>query len=99
MRPAVKPSLRILHSSPVEEKKLGSPFSEDGPSAIQGEGVTLAFSDLREWDERGVTTPNLSKFVAKLCRQDPSLFCRSVNRDLYACVNIPMVVLVPLVHP
>ena len=56
----MKPSPRILHSSPVEEKKLGFPFSENGPSAIQGEGATVAFSDLREWEERGVTTPNMS---------------------------------------
>ena len=47
MSPAVKSSPRILHSSPMEEKKLGFPFSENGPSAIQGEGATLAFSDLR----------------------------------------------------
>jgi hypothetical protein len=40
------------------EKKLGFPFSENGPSAIQGEGATSSFSDLREWEERGVTTPN-----------------------------------------
>jgi hypothetical protein len=59
MRPAVKPSLRILHSSPVEEKKLGFPFSENGPSAIQGEGATSPFSDLQEWEERGLTTPNV----------------------------------------
>jgi hypothetical protein len=45
-RPAVKPSLRILHSSPAEEKKLGFLFNENGPSAIQGEGVTSSFSDL-----------------------------------------------------
>jgi hypothetical protein len=56
-RPAVKPSPRILHSSPTEEKKLGFSFSENGPSAIQGEGATSPFSDLREWEERGVTTP------------------------------------------
>ena len=55
---AVKPSPRIRHFSPVQEKKLGFPFSENGPSAIQGEGATLAFSDLREWEERDVTTPN-----------------------------------------
>ena len=45
----------------MEEKKLGLPFSENGPSAIQGEGATLAFSDLREWEERGVTTPNVEE--------------------------------------
>jgi hypothetical protein len=56
-RPGVKPSPRMLHSSPVEEKKLGFPFSENGPSAIQGEGATSPFSDLREWEEGGVTTP------------------------------------------
>jgi hypothetical protein len=58
MRHAVKPSLRILHSSPAEEKKLGFPFSENEPSAILGEGATSPLSDLREWEERGVTTPN-----------------------------------------
>jgi hypothetical protein len=57
-RHVVKPSPRILHSSPAEEKKLGFPFSENGPSGIQGEGATSPFSDLREWEERGVTTPN-----------------------------------------
>ena len=56
-RHAVKPSPRILHSSPEEEKKLGFSFSENGPSTIQGEGATSPFSDLREWEERGVTTP------------------------------------------
>ena len=55
----MKPSSRILHSSPVEEKKLGFPFSENGPSAIQGEGATSTFSNLREWEERGVTTPDV----------------------------------------
>ena len=59
MRLAVKPSPIIFHSSPVEEKKLGFPFSEDGPSAIRGEGATSAFSDLREWEERVVTTPSV----------------------------------------
>jgi len=34
-----------------------SPFSENGPSAIQGECATSPFSILREWEERGVTTP------------------------------------------
>ena len=53
----MKPSPRMLHSSPVEEKKLGCPFSENGPSSIQVEGATASFSDLREWEERGVTTP------------------------------------------
>jgi hypothetical protein len=57
-RLAVKPSPRILHSSPAEEKKLGFPFSKNGPSTIQGEGAMSPFSDLREWEERGVTTPN-----------------------------------------
>jgi hypothetical protein len=32
-------------------------FSILRPSAIQGEGATSPFSDLREWEERGVTTP------------------------------------------
>ena len=53
----MKPSPITLRSSPVEDKKLGFPFSENGPSAIQGEGATSAFSDFREWKERGVTTP------------------------------------------
>ena len=53
------PSPRIiLHSAPVETKKFHSSFSENGPSAIQGEGVTSPFSILREWEERGVTTPS-----------------------------------------
>jgi hypothetical protein len=59
-RHAVKTSMRMLHSSPAEEKKLGFPFSENGPSAIQGEGATSPFSDLREWEEIGVTTPIIS---------------------------------------
>ena len=58
----MKPSPRILHSSPVEEKMFGFPFSENGPSTIQGEGAMLALSDLREWEKRGVTT-----LIAKLC--------------------------------
>ena len=58
----MKHSPRILHSSPMEEKKLGFPFSENGPSAIQGEGATSAFSDLREWEERGVTNPNMGVY-------------------------------------
>jgi hypothetical protein len=58
MRHVVKPSPRNLHSPPAEEKKLGFPFFEDGTSAIQGEGTMSPFSDLREWEERGVTTPN-----------------------------------------
>ena len=37
---------------------LGFSFLENGPSAIQVEGATATFSDLREWVERGVTTPN-----------------------------------------
>ena len=55
----MKPSPRILYPSPGEEKKLGFPFSENGPSPIQGEGATSTFSDHREWEERGVTTPNV----------------------------------------
>jgi hypothetical protein len=53
----------MAHSSPAEEKKLGFPFSENGPSAIQGEFATSPFSDLREWEERGVTTPNIMDFI------------------------------------
>jgi len=56
-RPAVNDSPRILHSSPAEEKKLGFPFSENGPSDIQGEAATAPFSDLGEWWESVVTTP------------------------------------------
>ena len=56
-RPRVNDSPRILHSSPAEEKKLGFPFSENGPSAIQGEAPTAPFSDLGEWQESVVTTP------------------------------------------
>ena len=33
-------------------------FSENGPSAIQGEGATSPFSELQEWEERSVTAPN-----------------------------------------
>ena len=47
----------------MEEKKLGFPFSENGPSAIQGEGATSTFSDLREWEERGVTTPSIGMWT------------------------------------
>jgi hypothetical protein len=46
-RHAVKTSPRMLYSSLAEEKKLGFPFSENGPSAIQGEGAMSPFSDLR----------------------------------------------------
>jgi hypothetical protein len=56
-RHEVKTSPRMAHSSSPEEKKLGFPFSENGPSAIQGEGATTPFSDLGEWEEGGVTTP------------------------------------------
>jgi hypothetical protein len=56
-RHVVKTSPRMTHSSLPEEEKLGFPFSENGPFAIQGEGATSLFSDLREWEERGVTTP------------------------------------------
>ena len=58
-RPVVKPSPRsfsILHSPPMEEQKFHSPFSENEPSAVQGERATSPFSILREWEERGVTT-------------------------------------------
>jgi hypothetical protein len=54
----VNDSPRILHSSAAEEKKLGFPFSENGPSDIQGEAATAPFSDLGEWSESAVTTPN-----------------------------------------
>jgi hypothetical protein len=37
-RHAVKTSPRILHFSPAEEKKLGFPFSENGPSAHSKRG-------------------------------------------------------------
>jgi hypothetical protein len=47
-RHEVKTSPRMAHSSSPEEK-LGFPFSENGPSAIQGEGATTPFSDLGEW--------------------------------------------------
>jgi hypothetical protein len=57
-RHAVKPSPRSLHSSPAEEKKLDFQFFENESSAIQGESATSPFSDLREWEEGGVTTPN-----------------------------------------
>jgi hypothetical protein len=56
-RLAVNDSPRILHSSPAEEKKLGFPFSENGPSDIQGEAATALFSDLGEWSESAMTTP------------------------------------------
>ena len=71
-RPEVKPSPRILYSSPAEEKKLGFPFSHNGPSAIQGEGATSPFSDLQKWEERGVTTPNMYliwEFFSDSCYQ------------------------------
>jgi len=47
-RPRVNDSLRMGHSSPVEEKKLGFPFSENGPSLNGGEATTAPFSDLGE---------------------------------------------------
>ena len=65
-RLAVKTSPRILHSSPAEEKKLGFPFSENGPSDIQGEVATAPFSDLGEWSESVVTTPNVNGVKAGL---------------------------------
>ena len=70
----MKPSPKFLHSSPVEEKKLGFPFSESGPSAIQGEGATSTFSDLRAWEERGVTIPNVDRLGSLLgiIGRDPS---------------------------
>ena len=47
----VRSSPRMVHSSPLEEKKLGFPFSENGPSAIQGHAAaTSPFSDRGEWD-------------------------------------------------
>jgi hypothetical protein len=60
-RHAVNDSPRILHSSPAEEKKLGFPFSENGPSDIQGEAATAPFSDLGEWSESAMTTPNIDR--------------------------------------
>jgi hypothetical protein len=48
---------------------LHSPISENGPSAIQGERAMSPFSILWEWEERGVTTPNItskSDFQVKL---------------------------------
>jgi hypothetical protein len=51
-RHALKTSPRMAHSLPAEEKMLGFPFSENGPSAIQGESATSPFSDLRELEER-----------------------------------------------
>jgi hypothetical protein len=57
----------ILHSSPVEEKKF-SPFSENGPSAIQGERATSPFFILQEWEESGVTTPNIEGVVETMFR-------------------------------
>jgi hypothetical protein len=56
--PGVNSSPRMAHSSPPEEKNLGFPFSENGPSAVQGHAATSPFSDLGEWEDRGVTTPN-----------------------------------------
>ena len=38
-------------------KELGFPFSENGPFSIHGEGATSPFSNLREREERDVTTP------------------------------------------
>ena len=46
----VRSSQRMAHSSSPEEKKLGFPFSENGPSAIQGHAANSPFSDLEEWD-------------------------------------------------
>ena len=57
----MKPSPRIFHSSPAEEKKLGFPFSKNGHFAIHGEGATSPFSEVGEWEERGVTTPNIGR--------------------------------------
>jgi hypothetical protein len=67
----------LAHSSPKEEKKLGFPFSENGPSAVQGHVATSPFSDLGEWEERGVTTPiahALSSSLALLRKLAPWLF-------------------------
>jgi hypothetical protein len=65
-RHEVNDSPRILHSSPAEEKKLEFPFSENGPSNIQGEAATAPFSDLGEWSESAMTTPNVN-----LCASSP----------------------------
>jgi hypothetical protein len=62
-RHAVKTSPRMAHSSPPGEKKLGFPFSKNETSTIQGEGATSPFSDLGEWEERGVTTPIMYTLV------------------------------------
>jgi hypothetical protein len=55
--PGVNSSPRMAHSSPKSEKKLGFPFFENGPSAVQGRAATSPFSDLGEGEDRGVTTP------------------------------------------
>ena len=59
-------SPRIPHSLSTEEKKLGFAFSENGPSAIQGEGATSPFSNLEEWEEGGVTT-----CIVVCCKLEP----------------------------
>ena len=93
MRPTVWPSPRILHSSPVEEKKLGFPLFENGPSAIQGEGATSTFSGLREWEERGVTTPNVLKMshlkVHTTHEMSSHFHCRCRSEELKTSINIP----------
>ena len=57
-------SRRMAHSSPPEEEKLGFPFSENGPSEVEGHADTSPFSDLGEWDSRGVTTPIALPYVS-----------------------------------
>jgi hypothetical protein len=77
---AVKTSRRMADSSSPEEKKLGFPFSENGPSSIQGEGATSPFSDLGEWEVRGVTTPSVVNLLAcsVTLRWTLSYFCLSI---------------------
>ena len=52
---------------------LHSPSSENGSSAIQGERATSPFCILRDWEERGVTTPNI-------LREDSSVEVENTNQ-------------------
>ena len=59
---------RLKTIKPSTRNFLHSPIFENGPSAIQGEHATSPFSILREWEERGVTTPNVGYNLKAMAR-------------------------------
>jgi len=72
---------------PVGEKQeaCGETFSENSPFFTRGaEGGTSPFSNLREWEERGVTTPTFWRrggarveSCVEQKKRDPTLNARS----------------------